>query len=113
MTSMSAMATDSNHLRCARHIVHHGTTVDWNPMKSHQTLADLRIGIWINLASFGIPEKVVESVVSTLAVVICSLLANISTMANTIVDGSTVRSLLLWLVVAVVRPMMRLSIATI
>ena len=96
---MSSVSIDVNHLGSSGHVVRH-TTVDWDTLKSHQTLSNLGVRGGIDLTTLGITEEVIQDVVATLSVVECGVLANISTMAvvDRAIGGGMLRSVVWGLV---------------
>jgi hypothetical protein len=101
------MAINVNHLGSSLHVVGDTTTVNWNSLESHQALANLSIGGWIDLTALGITKEIVQSIISALSVVECCVLSNISPV--TVVYRAVGRSLLRSIVTGVVRVRMAVS----
>jgi hypothetical protein len=67
-------------------------------LESNQTLSDLLVGGSINTVAFEIAKEIVQGIIVTLSGIIGCVLANITSMADRVVDGAV--SLLLRSVVA-------------
>jgi hypothetical protein len=74
--------------------------VDWKSGKSHQALANLGIGSWVDLSALGVDKELVQGIVISLSVVVGCMLADVTSMADWIVNW-TVGSWLLGCVVAI------------
>jgi hypothetical protein len=98
---VTAMAVNRNE-RWSGWDIRDATTVDWKSLKSHQALSDLSIGVGINGAALGITKELVQGIVSTLASVVGSMLAEVTTVADWVVDWGIRRWLWLRSIVPVV-----------
>lgn len=74
--------------------------MDWKSGKSHQALANLGIGSWVDLSALGVAKELVQGIVISLSVVVGCMLADVTSMADWIVNW-TVGSWLLGSVVAI------------
>lgn len=64
------------------------TTMDWDSLKGHQSLSNLSIRSWINIASLGITKELVQCIVASLSIIIGSMLSKVSPMADRVIDWS-------------------------
>ena len=101
MTTVTSLAFNRDHRRTSRNIIRETTSMDRNALKLHQTLSNLGVGTRVDLTALRITEEIIQSLESTLSVVIRSMLTKITSMGNRIVDR-TVRRWLLRGIVAVV-----------
>lgn len=83
--------------------------MDWKSLQSHQSLADLSVRRGINLSALGITKELIQGIVVALSGVIGSVLTNVSSVADGVVNG-TVRSWLLRSVVRIVGGVVRSSV---
>jgi hypothetical protein len=109
MVTSVAMAVNGYKRWPSRHVVREAAAVDWKSLQSHQSLADLSIRRGINLSALGITEKLIQGIEVALSVIIGSMLTNISSVADRIING-TVRSWLLRSVVRIVSGVVRSSV---
>lgn len=75
--------------------------MDWETGESHQALANLGIGSRVDLTALGVTEKLVQGIVISLSVVISCMLADVTSVADGIVNW-TVGSGLLRSIIAIV-----------
>lgn len=60
--------------------------MDWDALQLHQTLTDLGIRTWVNLTTLSITEKIVQGLEATLSVVVGGMLAEVTSVADGIID---------------------------
>jgi hypothetical protein len=93
-TVVSAMAINRNQRWTRWNVLGDSTSVDRKSLQSHQALADLSIGVGINLTTLGITKELVQGVISALPSVISGMVAKITTMADWVVNRGVRRWLL-------------------
>jgi hypothetical protein len=102
---MPTVTFNRDHSWSSRDIIGQATPVDWDALELHQTLSNLCVGVRIDLTTLRITKEVIQSIESTLSVVICRVLTEISAVTNRIVDR-TVRLLRLRGVISIMSLMM-------
>lgn len=100
---VSTMAINGNKRRSSLNVLGETTTMNWDALECHQSLADLMVRSRIDLTTLGIPEELVQGVVISLAGIIGGMLANISSVTDGVVNRSVRRRLLRGIVAIVCR----------
>jgi hypothetical protein len=106
--SVSPVTIHRNQLRPSWNILGKGSTVHI-ALQSHQSLVNLVVGSRVDLSALGIAKKVIQSIITALSAVECSVLAEIAGVLHWIVDG-TVGRWLLRSIVSIVAILLRVAI---
>lgn len=90
----SVVTTNSNHSWTSMHVVRKTSTVNWNPLESHQSLANLLVRGGVDLPALGVTEEVVQGLVTALSAIVGGVVSQVTAVADIIVDRTVRRGLL-------------------